>query len=197
MGYDFELEDNRAKRINILKFIIISIIEIAAVILAAFLITHFGLEKMQVTGDYMSPTLSNDDTIIINKMSYKLHSIKRNDVVVVKQSGSEHNYYIIERVIGLPGEKVKIDNGMVYIDGKKLEEKYKFPTMENGGLALEEIELDDGEYFMLCDNRNGGEVSRNANIGNVLKSDVVGKAWLKAGTWSFIICINNFDNKGK
>lgn len=197
MGYDFELEDNRAKRTKILKFIIISIIEIAAVILAAFLITHFGLEKMQVTGDYMSPTLSNDDTIIINKMSYKLHSIKRNDVVVVKQSGSEHNYYIIERVIGLPGEKVKIDNGMVYIDGKKLEEKYKFPTMENGGLALEEIELDDGEYFMLCDNRNGGEDSRNANIGNVLKSDVVGKAWLKAGTWSFIKSINNFDNKGK
>lgn len=197
MGYDFELEDNRAKRTKILKFIIISIIEIAAVILAAFLITHFGLEKMQVTGDYMSPTLSNDDTIIINKMSYKLHSIKRNDVVVVKQSGSEHNYYIIERVIGLPGEKVKIDNGMVYIDGKKLEEKYKFPTMENGGLALEEIELDDGEYFMLCDNRNEGEDSRNANIGNVLKSDVVGKAWLKAGTWSFIKSINNFDNKGK
>lgn len=197
MGYDFELEDNRAKRTKILKFIIISIIEIAAVILAAFLITHFGLEKMQVTGDYMSPTLSNDDTIIINKMSYKLHSIKRNDVVVVKQSGSEHNYYIVERVIGLPGEKVKIDNGIVYIDGKKLEEKYKFPTMENGGLALEEIELDDGEYFMLCDNRNECEDSRNANIGNVLKSDVVGKAWLKAGTWSFIKSINNFDNKGK
>ena len=86
---------------------------------------------------------------------------------------------------------------MVYIDGKKLEEKYKFPTMENGGLALEEIELDDGEYFMLCDNRNEGEDSRNANIGNVLKSDVVGKAWLKAGTWSFIKSINNFDNKGK
>lgn len=197
MGYDFELEDNRAKRTKILKFIIISIIEIAAVILAAFLITHFGLEKMQVTGDYMRPTLSNNDTIIINKMSYKLHSIKRNDVVVVKQSGSEHNYYIVERVIGLPGEKVKIDNGMVYIDGKKLKEKYKFPTMENGGLALEEIELDDGEYFMLCDNRNEGEDSRNANIGNVLKSDVVGKAWLKAGTWSFIKSINNFDNKGK
>ena len=94
MGYDFELEDNRAKRTKILKFIIISIIEIAVVILAAFLITHFGLEKMQVTGDYMRPTLSNNDTIIINKMSYKLHSIKRNDVVVVKQSGSEHNYYI-------------------------------------------------------------------------------------------------------
>ncbi|MCI5587220.1 MAG: signal peptidase I [Lachnospiraceae bacterium] len=197
MGYDFELEDNRAKRTKILKFIIISIIEIAVVILAAFLITHFGLEKMQVTGDYMRPTLSNNDTIIINKMSYKLHSIKRNDVVVVKQSGSEHNYYIVERVIGLPGEKVKIDNGMVYIDGKKLKEKYKFPTMENGGLALEEIELDDGEYFMLCDNRNEGEDSRNANIGNVLKSDVVGKAWLKAGTWSFIKSINNFDNKGK
>lgn len=197
MGYDFDLDDNREKRIKILKFIIITIIETAVVILAAFLITHYGLERMQVTGDSMSPTLSDGDTIIINKMSYKLHSIKRNDVVVVRQNGTEHNYYTIERVIGLPGEKIRIDNGIVYIDGKKLEEKFKFPPMENGGLALEEITLDDGEYFMLCDNRNGGEDSRNANIGNVLKSDIAGKAWLKAGTWSFIGKINNFDNKGK
>ena len=193
MGYDFELEDKKGKRIKILRFIIVTIIEIALVVLAAFLITYFGLEKMQVTGDSMSPTLSEGDTILINKMSYRLHSVKRNDVVVVQQSGMEHNYYTIERVIGLPGEKIKICEGVVYIDGKELKEKYDFPLMENGGLAIEEITLDDDEYFMLCDNRNECEDSRNANIGNIFKSDIVGKAWLRTDSWALIGSINNFD----
>ncbi len=87
----------------------------------------------------MTPTLENGDRILVNKMSYRIHSIKRNDVVIVRQSGSEHNYYSADRVIGLPGETVQIKEGRVYIDGERLKEKYRFPVMENGGLALEEI----------------------------------------------------------
>jgi len=193
MGYDFDLDDNRKKRMKILRFILITIVEMAVVVLAAYAITHYGLEKMQVTGDSMSPTLESGDGILINKMSYKIHSVKRNDVVVVQQNGTEHNYYTVERVIGLPGEKVRIDEGAVYIDGKKLKEKYKFPLMENGGLAIEEITLDDDEYFMLCDNRNEGEDSRNANFGNVVKSDIIGKAWLRTDSWALIGSIDKVD----
>ena len=52
-------------------------------------------------------------------------------LMILRQNGSEHNYYVVQRVIGLPGEKVKITNGEVYIDGKVLDEKYDFPLSDN------------------------------------------------------------------
>ena len=183
MRYNYDLDDTSVNPRKIITGILITLIEIAIVVLAAFLIVRYGLERM---------TMSGNDSILINKMSYKLHSVKRNDVVVLRQNGSEHNYYVVQRVIGLPGEKVKITNGEVYIDGKVLDEKYDFPLMKNGGLALDEITLDDDEYFVLGDNRNDCEDSRNASMGNVLKSDIVGKAWIRTNSFAFINQIDGF-----
>lgn len=192
MKYDYDYDGNFGDRKGILLEVFITIIEIAIVVGAAFLVVRFGLETMNISGSNMEPTLKDGDSILINKMSYKLHSIKRNDVVVVKQDGSEHNYYVVQRVIGLPGEKVKISGGEIYINGKVLSEKYDFPLMKNGGLALEEITLDDDEYFMLCDNRNDCEDSRNASVGNILKSNIVGKAWIRMDSFAFIGGIDGF-----
>ncbi len=194
MRYDYDYDGNSISKKDILVEVLITIVEIAVVVAAAFLIVRFGLETIKVSGSNMEPTFKDGDNILINKMSYKLHSVKRNDVVVVKQEGSEHNYYVVQRVIGLPGEKVKISNGEVYINGKVLNEKYNFPLMKNGGLALEEITLDDDEYFMLCDNRNDCEDSRNASVGNVLKSNIVGKAWIRTNSFAFVSMIDNFKN---
>lgn len=190
MKYDFDLENHRISKQTVIK-ILITLIEIVLVVFAAYAITHYGLETMEVSGEYMSPTLQNEDRILINKMSYHLHKIHRNDVVVVQESGSEHSYFTLERVIGLPGETVKIQDGKVYINGDELKEKQHFPLMENGGLALEEITLEQDEYFMLGDNRNECEDSRNANIGNVLKEDIVGKAWLRLNKLAIISQIDN------
>ena len=192
MKYDFNLEDRRKKYKSILAQIVITLIEIAVVVTAAYAITHYGLEKMKVSGDYMSPTLKDGDDVLINKMSYAIFSIKRNDVVIIQQDGSEHSYYSVARVMGLPGETVKIEDGYLYIDGKQLEEKYNFPAMENGGLALDDVVLDEDEYFVLCDNRNEGEDSRNANTGNIPKKNIVGKAWLRTNSFAIINNINGF-----
>lgn len=192
MKYDFDLEDRKEARKQLIIKILITVLEVIIVIFVAYAITHFGMETYTVSGQDMNPTLREGDKILVNKISYRIHSIKRNDVVVVKQSGTEHNYYSVERVIGLPGEKVQIKEGKVYIDGNELEEKYGFPIMENGGLALEEITLDDDEYFVLCDNRNSGEDSRNANIGNVLKENIVGKAWIRMNTIELISRLDGF-----
>lgn len=195
MKYDFDLEDRKEARKQLIIKIVITIFEIIIVIFAAYAITHFGMETYTVSGQDMNPTLQEGDKILVNKISYRIHSIKRNDVVIVKQSGAEHNYYSAERVIGLPGEKIQIKEGKVYIDGKELEEKYDFPIMENGGLALEEITLDDDEYFLLCDNRNSGEDSRNANIGNVLKENIIGKAWIRMNTIELISHLDGFEKE--
>lgn len=194
MRYDMDLEDHRVSKQIIIK-ILITIVEAAIVIFAAFAITHYGLETMVVSGEYMSPTLRNNDSILINKMSYRIHDIKRNDVVVIRENGSQHSYFALDRVIGLPGETVQIKDGLVYIDGKELEEKLDFPLMENGGLALEEITLDNDEYFVLGDNRNECEDSRNATVGNIKRSAIVGKAWMRLNSFTFVSMINNFETQ--
>ena len=124
----------------------------------------------------MEPTLMEGQVVIVNKIEYYLKSPKRNDVIVYKQSNREHSYYEIKRVIGLPGETVKIKNGMIYINDEVLKEKIKTETIENAGLAEEGIKLDDNEYFVLGDNRNDSEDSRFASVGNVLKNEILGKA---------------------
>lgn len=191
MKYDFDLDDRRISKQMVIK-ILITLIEAVLVIFAAYAITHYGLVTMTVSGEFMSPTLKDGDTILINKMSYKIHSVKRNDVIVVQVNGSEHSYFTLNRVIGLPGERVQIKDGVVYINGKELKEELNFPLIENGGLALEEIQLEENEYFVLGDNRNECEDSRNANVGNVLEEDIVGKAWMRLNSFTFVGMIDNF-----
>lgn len=192
MKYDFDLENRKEAGKKLAWKIFRTVLEVIAVVFLGYALTHYGMETFTVSGQYMSPTLENGDEILVNKMSYRIHSIKRNDVVLVEQRGSEHNYYSVERVIALPGEEVQIKEGSVFIDGEKLEEKYDFPVMENGGLALEPILLDEDEYFVLCDNRNNGEDSRNANVGNILRDNIVGKAWIRLNKVDLISNIDGF-----
>ena len=98
----------------------------------------------------------------------------------------------MERVIGLPGEKVQILEGQVYINGKKLKEKLDFPLMDNGGLAEDAFTLEKGQYFVLGDNRNECEDSRNATVGNISRKSIVGKAWIRMNSFTFVGMINNF-----
>jgi signal peptidase I len=95
-------------------------------------------------------------------------------------------------VIGLPGETVQIQDGQVYINGKQLKEKLDFPLMENGGMALEPITLEKNQYFVLGDNRNECEDSRNATVGNIAKGEIVGKAWLRLNSFTFVGMIDRF-----
>lgn len=191
MKYDFDLEERRFSKQFILKLLIM-LVEAVIVVFLAFAITRYGLEKMTVSGEYMSPTLKSGDCVLVNKLSYRLHKIHRNDVVVVKQTGSEHSYFTLERVIGLPGEKVQIQEGQVYINGKKLKEKLDFPLMDNGGLAEDAFTLEKGQYFVLGDNRNECEDSRNATVGNISRKSIVGKAWIRMNSFTFVGMINNF-----
>jgi signal peptidase I len=141
----------------------------------------------------MEVTLQAEDKIIINKLAYVFHDPKRYDVIVFKQSGDEHNYYNIKRVIGLPGEKVLIKEGNIYINGVALEEPMVLDPIQIGGLANEEIVLEEDEFFVLGDNRNNSEDSRFANIGNVVLDDIIGKAWIRLSPFDFVNKINKYD----
>ena len=192
-GYDFDLSDNRrSKKIKKrLLRIALLILETALAILLAFLLVRVALERTTVSGDSMAPTLPADTSIMVNRLSYFRSGPDRFDVIVFAHEGEEHSYYHVKRVIGLPGEKVQIVNGVVYINDEPLNEIVNdLPKMHLSGLATEPITLDTDEYFVLGDNRNKSEDSRFANIGNVTKEQIIGKAWLTLDPFNIISQMN-------
>lgn len=132
------------------------------------LIRIFILTSAQVVGDSMLPTLSNGDFMFVEQVSNKLNLIKRFDIIVVKYNRPS---YLIKRVIGLPGEKVKFINNDLYINDYKVEEEF-----EKIGNTLDfEIVLAPNTYFVMGDNRNDSEDSRT--FGPVVKQDIIGKVF--------------------
>lgn len=188
--YSFDTDEKEPKVKKIIKECIIWFVEIIFVIVLAYLIIAYGVERTVVLGDSMNLTLKDREKVIINKMVYRYSDPERFDVIVFRQSGKEHSYYNIKRIIGLPGETVQIIDGIVFIDGTPLKEKIEVESMVNGGLADEEILLEENEYFVLGDNRNNSEDSRFANIGAILRKDIIGKAWIRIKPFDFISQIN-------
>lgn len=195
MDLRLDYEDRDKARKDKLKEILIWVAYIVGAILLAFLITKFGLERTPMDDVSMEPTLNRDDKIIINKFNYIFTDPKRFDIIVFEQKGKEHVYYNVKRVVGMPGERVMIKEGKVYINGKVLEEVANVPETINPGLADETIKLAKDEYFVLGDNRNNSEDSRYANVGNVKKADIVGKAWIRLKPFDFINKLNLKENE--
>ncbi len=194
MSINFRYIDEDKKRRRKLIFSLIAwFVEILLIILMAYFIIAYGVERTTMVGESMNTTLQDGDKIIINKMLYRFTEPKRFDIIVFKQSGKEHGYYNIKRIIGLPGETLQIVDGYVYINNEKLAEKIVVDECANGGMGEEPITLDDGEYFVLGDNRNNSEDSRYANVGNITQNDMIGKAWIRLNPFDFVNLIGTND----
>ena len=149
-----------------------------AVVITIFLLNFVG-QRMVVNGPSMENTLHDGESLIVDKLSYRFSDPKRFDIVVFPYK-YEENTLFIKRVIGLPGETVRIDHfGKIYINGEVLEENYGRETILSPGRAVEEITLGSDEYFVLGDNRNNSTDSRDPFVGNIKKSEFVGRAFLR------------------
>jgi len=190
MDFNFDKTSRKPLVKKIITEGIIWIIELAVVIGLAYFVVNFTIERTTMLGVSMSPTFVDQDQIIINKFAYKFNKPERFDIIVFKQSGNEHSYYNIKRIIGLPGETINITDGNVYVNGELLEEPMVIEPITNSGLAAEEITLDKNEYFVLGDNRNNSEDSRFANIGNILSNEIIGKAWIRTNNFNFVNKLN-------
>ncbi len=190
-------ESTMSAKKKILVEAVIYIAEVLLVILFAFLIVRMCFVKCSMIGDSMSGTLVSGDSLLVNKFAYKIAEPKRFDIVAYRQGSSEHSYMSVKRIIGLPGDRVLINNGEIYINGELLDENINTEKMVTGGLAETEITLDEHEYFVLGDNRNNSEDSRFANVGNIVKNDIEGKVWIRLNSFAFVDSLNHREDDGE
>lgn len=168
---------------KVLREILSTSIYILFVLCAVYLLIHFVGQRTQVSGSSMEPKLSSDDNLIVDKISYRFHDPERYDIIVFPFR-YEENTFFIKRIIGLPGETVKIDDdGNILINGEVLSEGYGKEVISDPGRAYEEIQLADNEYFVMGDNRNNSIDSRSPSVGNITREEIIGRAWLRI--WPF------------
>lgn len=175
------------EEINWLKEIVGMVVYVAFVVLAVWLIITFVGQRTEVSGSSMYDTLENGDNLWVSKISYHLHDPERFDIVVFPhmEEDGESKYYI-KRIIGMPGETVRIDEeGTIYINDKVLEEDYGYETISTSmiGRAWENVVLGDDEYFVMGDNRNDSLDSRTEEVGNIKREELEGKAVFRI--WPF------------
>lgn len=172
------MENEKKRQIN-WKETISFILYIVIVFAATYLVITYVGQRTQVEGTSMEYTLSDGDNLIVDKISYRFRKPERFDIIVFPYQYKEDTYYI-KRIIGLPGETVRIDSqGTIYINEEPLEESYGREVIQNPGIAEEPMELGEDEYFVLGDNRNASSDSREASVGAIRGSDIVGRAWLR------------------
>jgi signal peptidase I len=129
-------------------------------------------QPVRVEGTSMQPELRNSDRLFINKFVYHFEGISRGDVVVFHYPLNPKESFI-KRVIGLPGDHIRIDQGTVYINGKALKEPY-VPARYRDRRSMAAGVVPPHEYFVMGDHRNISEDSRD--FGPVPRSDIYGKA---------------------
>ena len=166
---------------NVLKEVLSTSIYLLVVLCAAYLIITYVGQRTQVSGSSMEATLSENDNLIVDKITYRFSDPQRFDIIVFPYQHVEDTFYI-KRIIGLPGETVQIIDGFVYIDdevlaediyGKELIDRTKY------GIAEEPIVLGADEYFVLGDNRNHSSDSRDPSVGVLTREQLIGRAWLR------------------
>lgn len=181
----------REKKYHVHEIILKWIVDITMVVCLSFILATYMLGKTTVVGHSMEPTLENDDSLLVDKVSYCFGQPKRYDVIVFEPTIANVSKYYVKRIVGLPGETVQIVDGVVYINGEPLEDDVicsfgltdeegnpvEPEKIYNAGLAAEPIMLGYDEYFVLGDNRNNSEDSRFSNVGNVKYSAIIGRIW--------------------
>ena len=164
---------------SILKEILSTSVYLLVVLLVTYLVVNYVGQRTQVVGSSMESTLSDGDNLIVDKITYRFGEPQRYDIIVFPFKYEKNTYYI-KRIIGMPGETVRIDQeGVIYVNDKVLQEYYGREVIQDPGVAKREITLGKDEYFVMGDNRNNSTDSRDPVVGNIHRDDILGRAWLR------------------
>lgn len=156
-----EIEKNKKKNYfrELLPYFII--------ILVVIFIKVFIVSPIRVNGESMDSTLHDGDIMLLDEVSYRFSDIQRFDIVVIHREDE----YLIKRVIGLPGEKIKYVDGKLYVNGKYVKEDFKHKKTNDFSAIINEE-----NYFVMGDNRTNSTDSRG--FGTVSRDQILGKTSL-------------------
>src|SRR6476660_9491070 len=157
------------------------LVEVVVLAVILYFGISFAVQAVHVEGLSMFATLDDNDYLIANKIDYRLHAPQRGDIIILRPP-TDNSKDFIKRVIALPGEKLLIRDGVVYINGHKLDEPYlpeAWTTLNNpapwsvGDGAV----IPANDYFVMGDNRNRSQDSRI--FGPIGRDRIDGKAWFR------------------
>ena len=179
--------------------------DIAIIITIVVVVKVFLFVPFQINGSSMDESYYDKQFIIVDRLSYRFSDIDRGDVVVFRPHVSWDKEFFIKRVVGLPGDTIKIEGGMVYLktqadldysllDEGYLNENNTNSTFVSGKSSPHLYEVPEGQYFVMWDNRNSSTDSRTCfrscvypDASNYIsKSDVNGRVWIDLGYFDWI-----------
>lgn len=153
------------------------ILQMAIVIGLAFVVVKTFGYQVKCDNVSMSSTIESGDTVLIDKLVYKMREPEAGDVIAFISISNIKNNYSIKRIVACPGDRVIINNGKLYVNDEVVKDNYSKQLMKEAGRAAVELTIGPDEYFVLGDNRNVSEDSRYELIGNVKKEYIIGKVF--------------------
>lgn len=160
------------------KYLLTWVKDIVICVIVAFLVINYVGQNTMVDGDSMYPSLNDRDFVITNKFIYRFTEPKFQDMVVFPYKHKDSSPFI-KRIIGIPGDIIDIREGYVYRNGTKLEETYTEEATQITGDVAFPVEVPDGKYFVLGDNRKVSYDSRFSLVGLISKDQIIGRVKLR------------------
>jgi len=167
---NIEKRDDLQEKVNWGRFAL-DIIETLVLAVVLFIGINAVSARVRVDGFSMRPTLENGEFVLVNKISYRFSEMERGDIIVFHFPFNPEEE-LIKRVIGLPGDRVMVENSQVYVNGQILNEPY----IAQAPIYTGEWTVLDGQLFVLGDNRNNSNDSKDWGL--LPAENVVGKAIL-------------------
>ncbi|MEE3467798.1 MAG: signal peptidase I [Eubacterium sp.] len=193
MNLRFEEEAKKEKRKRLIIASIRYAVEVILVIALAWCIINLCLKKVTMIGSSMDNTLHSGQEVIVNTFFKHFGAPDRNSVIAFYPERGVNSVedltdsaVLIRRIVGLPGETVKISGGFVYVNGEKLEEDYEFDRNVSAGQAEEDYKLGEDEFFVLSDKRADLDDSRSTSFTKVKRDNIIGTVFLTLDPFSTI-----------
>ena len=156
---------------------------IVGALVVALVVKTFLFQAFYIPSASMEPTLEKGDRVLVNKLSYDLHDIHRGDIVVFElpsdKVGPDGIKDLIKRAIGLPGDVIETREGLVYINGEKIDEPYLPDGVTTDKPPIPKQTVPDGHIYVLGDNRDNSADSRYEDRGPIPIDTVVGRAFFQ------------------
>lgn len=153
-------------------------LEIAGVIVLAFLFVFFFGIQIRISDTSMEAALQPGQRVLLNRFAYHLSDPKADDIVLYNTEGSGWQHNTVKRVVAVPGDYVQISDGYLYVNDTRYE-PYAKTRIDMPGTAKDGILLSDDEYFLMGDDPSTSEDSRYESVGLISKDAIAGKLWLR------------------